>query len=168
MRGWGRNRPDLLGIPPNRQLCLLLTPALDTQNVIDESDFPSQSLRALASIKVRWMAPALKERARPETEASNWAMAFPQDQDSHIFNTPFSATKILAWLSALKKQQRWCKGWEANHVPSEVNKFLSKLNSKDRLKPLPKMHMWNLDHSFLSPTQYHMMTFWTINAFATN
>lgn len=49
--GWGRNRPDLLGIPPNRQLCSLLTPALDTQNAIDESDSPARASGLLPASK---------------------------------------------------------------------------------------------------------------------
>jgi len=131
------------------------------------SDFPGQSLRALASIKVRWRKTP-KVRARPETETSNWAVPLPQDQHSHIFTTPFSATKILTWLSALKKQQRWCKGLETNHVPSEVNKSLSKLISKDHLSLFPKCicGIWTTVLSLLLNTT--QMTFWAINAFATN
>lgn len=108
---------------------------------VRSSDFsPAQSLRALANIRVRWKKTP-KGRVRPETEVSHWAMRPPQDQQPHIFITPFSATKILAWLSALKKQQRWYKGLEGNHVPSEVNKSLSELISTEYLILFPKcMH----------------------------
>ena len=55
VRGWERNAAYFLEIPPNRQLCALLTPALDRQNVSEgRGRLPQPRPQGPHIIKVRW------------------------------------------------------------------------------------------------------------------
>lgn len=162
------NASYFLEIPPNRQLCVLLTPATDTQNVSEGQWFPpcpepQGSHQHQSEVENDPQRPSeARDRGLPLGNATSTRSAA-----SHL-HYPFLSHKNPCMLVSLKKQQRWYKGLEANHVPSEVNKSLSKLISTEHLSLFPKCMpgIWTTVLRILLNTI--RVIFWMLNAPATN